>query len=72
MKLARLNDRLTFALPDRGMPIILNCFGSHGQNMEGWEAIHQRSKRVNGMDVPLASAQYLPTGGMGKIGRAHV
>ncbi len=68
MKLARLNDRLTFALPERGMPIILNCFGSHGQNLEGWEIIHQRSNRINGMDVPLASAQYLPTGGMGNFG----
>ena len=68
MKLARLNDRLTLALPDRGMPIILNCFGSQGENMEGWEIIHQRSNRINGMDVPLASAQYLPTGGMGNFG----
>ena len=68
MKLARLNDRLTLALPTRGMPIILNCFGSHGENMAGWEIIHQRSKRVNGMDVPPASAQYLPTGGMGNFG----
>lgn len=65
MILARLNDRLTFALPNRGMPIILNCLGSMAENLEGWEVIHKRSKRHNGMDVPPASASYLPTGGMG-------
>ena len=67
MKLARLNDRLTLALPDRGMPIILNCFGLQGGNMEGWEVIHQRSNRINGMDVPSAAAAYLPTSGMGNF-----
>jgi alpha-galactosidase len=68
MKLARLNDRHAFALPDRGMPIILTNFGSTGENMEGWEAVHQRSNRVNGMDIAPPAAVYLPVGGMGDFG----
>ena len=67
MKLARLNDRLTLALPDQGMPIILNCFSLQQGNMEGWEVIHQRSNRINGMDVSPAAAAYLPTTGMGNF-----
>ena len=68
MKLASLDDRLHLALPDRGMPIILNNSGFMAQDLAGWETIHQRSNRINGIDVPLAAAQYLPTGGMGNFG----
>ncbi len=67
MKLARLNDRLMLALPNLGMPIILSCLGLQGGNVEGWDVIHQRSNRINGMDVPPAAATYLPTSGTGNF-----
>lgn len=68
MKLASLNDRLHLALPDRGMPIILNSSGYLGKYLDGWDLVHQRSNRVNGMDITPPAATYLPTGGMGNFG----
>ena len=68
MKLVRLKDRLTLALPERGMPVMLSCFASLGDNTEAWDTIALRAKRVNGMDAPPPAAVYLPTGGMGNFG----
>jgi alpha-galactosidase len=68
MKLARLKDRLILALPDRGMPLIVSCFDSIGDNLEGWETVLARSSRINGMDQAVPSAVYLPMGGMGFFG----
>jgi alpha-galactosidase len=67
MKLARLSGRLALALPERGMPLIVSCFGG-GDSFAGWEPALTRSQRVNGMDEAVPSAVMLPTGGMGFFG----
>jgi alpha-galactosidase len=50
------------------MPVIVSCFASVGEDVAGWDHIIGRSNRVNGMDIAVPSAVYLPTGGMGFFG----
>lgn len=64
-QIARIGEQLVLALPERGMPIIVSMFSSAGQNVAGLEALLRRAPRVNGMDVAVATAVYLPTGGHG-------
>ena len=68
MEIARLGEQLVLALPERGMPQFVSVFSSAGLNDTGIDAVLQRSRRVNGMDIAVPSAIYLPTGGMGYFG----
>ena len=64
-QVARIGEQLVLALPERGMPIIVSMFADVGFNDAGLENLLHRAPRVNGMDVALPSAVYLPTGGHG-------
>jgi alpha-galactosidase len=63
--IARIGEQLVLALPERGMPIIVSMFGHNGRNDTGIEHLLHRSPRVNGMDVAVPAAVYLPTSGHG-------
>ncbi len=47
------------------MPVIVSMFGGAGSKLDGLETLLHRAPRVNGMDVALPTAQYLPAGGHG-------
>jgi alpha-galactosidase len=64
-QIARIGEQLVLALPERGMPIIVAMDGHVGFNDAGVADLLIRSPRVNGMDVAVPAAQYLPTGGHG-------
>ncbi len=67
-QIARLGERLVLALPTQGMPIIVSAFSAAGFSDAGLNDLLHRAGRVNGMDVAVASAVYLPTGGHGAFG----
>ncbi len=64
-QIARIGEQLVLALPERGMPIIVSMDGHVGFNDAGVADLLIRSPRVNGMDVAVPAAVYLPTGGHG-------
>ncbi len=66
--IARLGERLVLALPEPGMPIIVSAFSAAGFSDAGLNDLLHRAGRVNGMDVAVPSAVYLPSGGHGTFG----
>ena len=64
-QIARIGEQLVLALPKRGMPVIVSMFAQVGFNDTGVEDLLHRAPRVNGMDVAVPTAVYLPTGGHG-------
>lgn len=64
--LVRLDeDRVVLALPEFGMPWIVQMFARGGDGVDGYELLLSRPSRINGMDEAGAGAPFLPTGGMG-------
>jgi alpha-galactosidase len=64
-QIARIGEEFILALPERGMPIIVSGVGYAGFNDAGLADLLVRSPRVNGMDVAVPAAVYLPTSGHG-------
>lgn len=68
MKIVSQNGHLTLALPEVGMPLIIDQFADVATAAVGSLNTLSRAGRINGMDIAVPAAVFLPSGGMGHFG----